>query len=334
MAERPGVVWRCVGGPLAMALAGIACPTNAQPSRFALERLPAVRAALAIDRAADPEAAVAAWRSALPGLTGVERGRALAELAAALVAAQQSTDALAPIAEAKPLLARAEPIDRARLYTAEANALADLNKLAEADAAVDLALPEWQRATPTGSIEQGEAMMTKATIAFSRGDLVAAKRIGADAVATQARAGGPATAGRIATIANMSTILLQTRELEESERYARESTTLAAAQLPEDHPIALIALNNWVAVLAAQGRREELVDILGKIARIREKKYGPDYPPLAITYNNLSRNLMFLGRAPVAEPFARKAVAIAEKTRAPDDQTLATMRDNLGRHSG
>jgi CHAT domain-containing protein/tetratricopeptide (TPR) repeat protein len=290
---------------------------------------PAVRAAAAIDRAADPQAAVSAWRGALAGLTGVARGRALAELAAALAAAQQSGDALAPIAEAKPLLARAAPVDRARLYSAEAIALADLNKLKEADAAADLALAEWARATPRGSNEQGEATMTKATIAFARGDLATAKRIGAEAVAIHAKVGGPATAARIGTLSNMSTITLQARELEDSERYAREAVTLSSASLPEDHPVALIALNNWVAVLAAQNKREESVDILGKIARIREKKYGPDYPPLAITYNNLSRNLMFLERSPQAEPFARKAVAIAEKTRAADDQGLATMRDNL-----
>ncbi len=310
-------------------LIGISVVALASAAPPAAAETPAMRAAAAVDRAADPQASAAAWRAALPGLTGLDRGRALAALAAALVTAQQSGDALAPIAEARPLLAKAPPIDRARLYAAEASALADVNKLAEADAAADAALAEWRKATPNGSDEEGEAIMTKATIAFARGDLAAAKRIGAEAIAVHERTGGPATAARIATLANMSTIHLQGRELEDSERYARQATALAATHLAEDHPVALVALNNWVAVLAAQNKREESVDILGRIARIRERKYGPDYPPLAITYNNLSRNLMFLDRSPDAEPFARKAVAIAEKTRDPADQVVATMRDNL-----
>lgn len=290
---------------------------------------PAMRAAAAIDRAADPVASAAAWRAALPGLAGQERGRALAELAAALVTGQLSGEALAPIAEAGPLLAKAPPIDRARLYSAQATALADLNRLDEADKAVDAALIEWRKATPRGSDEQAEAIMTRATIAFGRGDLATAKRIGAEAVAMLERVGGKPTAGRIGTITNMSTFHLQARELEDSERYARQAITLAAGALPEDHPVALVALNNWVAVLAAQNRREESVDILGKIARIREQKFGPDYPPLAITYNNLSRNLMFLNRSPQAEPYARRAAAIGAKTRAANDASLAAFRDNL-----
>ena len=112
-------------------------------------------------------------------------------------------------------VARAAPIDRARLYSAEAIALADLNKLKEADAAADLALAEWARATPRGSNEQGEATMTKATIAFARGDLATAKRIGVEAVAIHAKVAGPATAARIGTLSNMSTITLQARELVE-----------------------------------------------------------------------------------------------------------------------
>jgi CHAT domain-containing protein/tetratricopeptide (TPR) repeat protein len=314
---------------LALVLAGTAALLGG--SDAVAKETAAVAAARAIDRAADPTAAVAAWRRALPGLAGVARGRALWELAAAMVAASESEAALPVIAEAAPLLAAppATDEDRARLATTEGNALAEVNRLDAADAALDRALAAWRRAAPGGSAGEADALMAKATIAYSRGKLDEAKATGDRSAALYTRLGTGDTVDRIGAWTNLSTIYLQARELEASERYAREALAMAARTLPEDHPVAIVAMTNWVAVLAAQNRRAESVPILLRIAAIRERRFGPDYPPLAITYNNLSRNLMFLKQAAQAEPYARRAVAIGEKTRDPADQSLAVFRDNL-----
>lgn len=309
--------WAIASG---LALALLATPAGAVPKS-------AIAAAATIDRDAEPERAIAAWEALLPRAKGAERGRILWNLAAARLAASQSGPALALLDEARPLLTAAE--DRARLATSRGTALADLNRLDEAEASFREAVSLWHALRPAGSPQEADALEGLAVVAFGRGDLEEAKRRGAASVAMFRASGGTDRPEFINAIGNMSGFHLQSRELEASEAAAREALAIANRTLAADHPTTIIALNNWVAVLAAQNRRDEAVESLQRIAALREKRFGPEYPPLAITYNNLSRNLMFLKRSPEAEPFARRAVAIGAKTRGADDQALAAFRDNL-----
>lgn len=283
-----------------------------------------------IDTAADPAGAVTAWQQVLATMpTGArERRRALLGLGEALVTASRSDEAL-PILEQVERARDARPDQRARATTLLGSALADANRIDNAKAKLADAIAAWRNISPRGGAQEAIALNILATVHFAAGDLAEAERIGVQSIDLYRKSGAPEDAELVGFIGNMSTITLQARKLEASEAYAREAMTLAGRILPEDHPTAIVALTNWVAVLAAQNRREESVDILKRIAVLREKRFGPDYPPLAITYNNLARNLLFLGRAAEGEPYARRAVAIGEKTRDPADQVLAAFRDNL-----
>lgn len=283
-----------------------------------------------IDTAADPGGAVTAWQKVVAGTPAGARGRtrALLGLGEALVTASRSDEAL-PLLEEVERAKDARPEQRARAMTLVGSALADANRLDDAKAKLADAIAAWRAISPQGGAQEAIALNILATVHFAAGDLAEAERIGVKSIELYRTSGAPEDAELVGFIGNMSTITLQARKLEASEAYAREAMTLAGRILPEDHPTAIVALTNWVAVLAAQNRREESVDILKRIAVLREKRFGPDYPPLAITYNNLARNLLFLGRPAEGEPYARRAVAIGEKTRDPGDQVLAAFRDNL-----
>ncbi|MGC6331646.1 CHAT domain-containing tetratricopeptide repeat protein [Rhizorhabdus sp. FW153] len=283
-----------------------------------------------IDTAADPGGAVIAWQNVLATTPAGARARAraLLGLGEALVTASRSDEAI-PILEQVERASDARPEQRARAMTLLGSALADANRLDDAKAKLAGAIGAWRGMSPQGGGQEAIALNILATVHFAAGDLAEAERVGVQSIELYRRSGAPEDAELVGFIGNMSTITLQARKLEASEAYAREAMTLAGRILPEDHPTAIVALTNWVAVLAAQNRREESVDILKRIAALREKRFGPDYPPLAITYNNLARNLLFLGRAAEGEPYARRAVAIGEKTRDPADQVLAAFRDNL-----
>lgn len=283
-----------------------------------------------IDTAADPGGAVTAWQKVVANTpaSARERTRALLGLGEALVTASRSDEAI-PLLEEVERARNAKPEQRARAMTLLGSALADANRLDDAKAKLADAIARWRAISPQSGAAEAIALNTLATVHFAAGDLAEAERVGVQSIELYRKSGAPEDAELVGFIGNMSTITLQARKLEASEAYAREAMTLAGSILPEDHPTAIVALTNWVAVLAAQNRREESVDILKRIAMLREKRFGPDYPPLAITYNNLARNLLFLGRPAEGEPYARRAVAIGEKTRDPADQVLAAFRDNL-----
>ncbi len=283
-----------------------------------------------IDTAADPGGAVTAWQKVVAGMPAGARGRtrALLGLGEALVTASRSDEALPLLAEVERAR-NAKPEQRARAMTLLGSALADANRLDDAKAKLADAIAGWRAISPQGGAQEAIALNILATVHFAAGDLTEAERVGIRSIELYRASGVPEDAELVGFIGNMSTITLQARKLEASEAYAREAMTLAGRILPEDHPTAIVALTNWVAVLAAQNRREKSVDILKRIAVLREKRFGQDYPPLAITYNNLARNLLFVGRPAEGEPYARRAVAIGEKTRDPGDQVLAAFRDNL-----
>lgn len=299
-------------------------------SSAAQARPDAVAAAAKIDIAADPVAAVAAWRTALATAPrpGARRAHILSNLGTALVASAEVAAAVPILLESRDspgVTAR----DKAHSTTLLGSALTSLNKLDEAEATLKDAVAQWHAIRPEGSAEESDAIHTLSIAYYARGDLDTAARLEQSSFDLSRKVRAPENANLVAMIATMAIVAVQAGRLEAAETYAREAMTIAGRVLSDDHPIALIAVNNWVLVLAAQNRRSEAVETLRRIASIEEKRFGKDYSGLAVTYNNLAKSLGYLDRAAEAEPYARRSVAIGEKTLAPEDETLAALRNNL-----
>ncbi|MDC0668116.1 serine/threonine-protein kinase [Nannocystis radixulma] len=96
------------------------------------------------------------------------------------------------------------------------------------------------------------------------------------------------------------------------------------------HPRTLTTLQNLATVQGELGQASEAHDLLRQVLAIQERTLGPEHPDIGVTLNNLALQLRALGARAQARALLERGVRIQERGLGPKHPALALTLQSLG----
>ncbi len=106
-----------------------------------------------------------------------------------------------------------------------------------------------------------------------------------------------------------------------------ELDALAAANLPDEHPVALNTASELALLQQAKGNAQDAAGTLARVLAAQERVLGEGHPTTTMTRSNLAAVLHGLGRFADAEPLFRRSIAL--HTGPPQGENGILLRSNL-----
>ena len=128
---------------------------------------------------------------------------------------------------------------------------------------------------------------------------------------------------------NLSSLLCDTKRLEEAEPFMRRALSINEVVFGIEHPNVASSLNNLAQLLKSTNRLEEAEPLMRRALSIDETAFGKDHPRVADHLNNLAQLLQATDRVKEAEPLMRRALLIDETSRGTEHPCLARDLNNL-----
>jgi tetratricopeptide (TPR) repeat protein len=251
----------------------------------------------------------------------VQRNRALASEARALVAADQAkaeADKAAAVAQFLTDLFREADPARARGASVTAREL--LDRGAER-LSTELASQDALRAT---------LMDTIGVVYRALGMIGEAERLTQASLAIRQKALGPVHPDIAASLDNLGQLARERTRYEEAEARHREALEMRRRVLPAGHPAIADSLNNLALAIRERGRYDEARALAQEALAIRTSNLGPEHPDTLVSMNLLGDIESSSGNHAEAGRWYRDVLAARRRLLPPDHPRLATSVHNLG----
>jgi non-specific serine/threonine protein kinase/serine/threonine-protein kinase len=134
----------------------------------------------------------------------------------------------------------------------------------------------------------------------------------------------------LASIDDMSHLLMEMGEFEDAQAYCREALEGRRRILGDDHPDTLESINNIGFLLQAQGKLAEAESFCREAVEKERVVLGDDHPDTLISINNLGFLLQTQGRLEEAEAYYREALEARRRVLGDEHPDTLDSINNMG----
>ncbi len=210
-----------------------------------------------------------------------------------------------------------QPLVRARMMDAIAQAYLNLGLLEEAESLLEEALEVRER-EGAGDVEVGSSLHYLGNVLWRRGRLDEAEPLLRRALELRERAFGPRHPEVAKTLKGLADLVRHRGLHARAEPLYQRAIALQEEILGPHHVELAATLGDLGALRREQGRFEEAEPLLRRSVAIWEESLGPDHWGLYAFLANLALGYIEQGRFEEAEPIARHMLALTEKALGPD----------------
>ncbi|HET6586037.1 MAG TPA: tetratricopeptide repeat protein, partial [Nannocystaceae bacterium] len=210
------------------------------------------------------------------------------------------------------------------LHTNRGNALVDLGRFAEAEAAHEEALAIDIAAFGERHPSVASDLMNLARD-VGRHDLERARELAGQALAIREEFLGPESRATGEVVLTLAINARERGDLPEARALAERALATFTATLPANH-MHLAAVNNELGIIANEsGRQDEAIAYYREVERIARAAHGDEHPHVSAALQNRANVLRERGDASGAFALYEEALAIKEKTRGLEHPSLAPL---------